>query len=71
MKFGALAPLSAAFSESRRTILVLTARFLLIAAPLGYLALTGYLLAQIMPLPIAIMPLASREDERVRTPLAA
>lgn len=50
---------------------MLTARFLLIAAPLGYLALTGYLLAQIMPLPIAIMPLASREDERARAPLAA
>ena len=50
---------------------MLTARFLLIAAPLGYLALTGYLLAQIMPLPIAIMPLSSRKNERVRAPLAA
>jgi hypothetical protein len=51
---------------------VLTARILLIAAPLGYLALIGYLLSKVMPLPIAIMPLASSEDdERVRTPLAA
>jgi hypothetical protein len=48
---------------------VLTAQFLLIAAPIGYLALTGYLLAQVMPLPIALMPLAEREPERV--PLAA
>ena len=50
---------------------MLTARFLLIAAPLGYLALTGYLLAQVMPLPIALMPQAEREDDRVPTPVAA
>lgn len=48
---------------------MLTARFLLIAAPIGYLALTGYLLSRVMPLPIALMPLAERQDARV--PLAA
>jgi hypothetical protein len=50
---------------------VITARFLLIAAPIGYLALTGYLLAQVMPFPIALMPQAEREDDRVRAKIAA
>lgn len=50
---------------------MLTARFLMIAAPLGYLALTGYLLSQVMPLPIAFMPRAEREESRVREPIAA
>ena len=32
------------------------ARLILLAAPLGYLLLSGYLLAKIRPLPIAFMP---------------
>jgi hypothetical protein len=32
------------------------ARLMLLAAPLGYLLLSGYLLARIRPLPIAFMP---------------
>jgi hypothetical protein len=43
----------------------------LLAAPLGYLALTGYLLAKVMPLPIALMPQGEPEDERVPASLAA
>jgi hypothetical protein len=35
---------------------MLAARFLLIATPVAYLALTGYLIAQVRPLPIAVMP---------------
>jgi hypothetical protein len=51
---------------------VLTLRFLLIAAPLGYLALTGYLLAQVMPLPIALLPQATpeKESDHLRVPVA-
>ncbi len=33
-----------------------TARLMLLAAPLGYLLLSGYLLAKIRPLPIAFLP---------------
>lgn len=50
---------------------MLSTRLLLIAAPLGYLALTGYLLTRVMPLPIALLPVAAPEDERVREALAA
>jgi hypothetical protein len=32
------------------------ARLMLLAAPLGYLLLSGYLLARIKPLPIAFLP---------------
>jgi hypothetical protein len=32
------------------------AGLMLLAAPLGYLLLSGYLLAKIRPLPIALMP---------------
>ena len=32
------------------------ARLVLLAAPLGYLLLSGYLLARIRPLPIAFIP---------------
>ena len=32
------------------------ARLMLLVAPLGYLLLSGYLLARIRPLPIAFMP---------------
>jgi hypothetical protein len=31
-------------------------RLMLLAAPLGYLLLTGYLLNKVRPLPIAFMP---------------
>jgi hypothetical protein len=50
---------------------VLSTRLLLIAAPLGYLALTGYLLTRIMPLPITVLPVAAPENERAREALAA
>ena len=39
------------------------ARLILLAAPLGYLLLSGYLLAKVKPLPIAFMP-PSGADER-------
>lgn len=39
------------------------ARLILLAAPLGYLLLSGYLLARIRPLPIAFLP-QSGADER-------
>jgi len=39
------------------------ALLMLLAAPLGYLLLSGYLLAKIRPLPIAFMP-QSGADER-------
>ena len=40
------------------------ARLMLLAAPLGYLLLSGYLLAKIRPLPIAFMPPQSGAGER-------
>jgi hypothetical protein len=49
---------------------VRTAAFIL-AAPLGYLLLTGYLLARIRPLPIALLPESLTEDERLAEALAA
>ena len=42
------------------------APLILLAAPLGYLLLSGYLLARIRPLPIAFMP-QSGADEREAT----
>jgi hypothetical protein len=39
------------------------ALLMLLAAPLGYLLVSGYLLAKIRPLPIAFMP-QSGADER-------
>ena len=45
------------------------ARLILLAAPLSYLLLSGYLLAKIRPLPIAFLP-QSGADER-ETALAA
>jgi len=50
---------------------VLTTRLILFAAPLGYLALTGYLLSKVMPLPLVLLPAAAPEDERVRARIAA
>ena len=44
---------------------------IILAAPLGYLLLTAYLLARIRPLPISFLPEGMVEDERRREPLAA
>ena len=38
------------------------ARLMLLAAPLGYLLLSGYLLAKIRPLPIAFLPQSGAEQ---------
>lgn len=48
-----------------------THHLLLIAGPIGYIALTAYLLSRVIPLPIAVLPIAAPEDERVRQPVAA
>lgn len=44
---------------------------IVLAAPLGYLFLTGYLLARIRPFPIAFMPEKSMNDTRREHAIAA
>jgi len=48
-----------------------TASFMLLAAPLGYALLTGYLLLKIQPLPISLLPMPADDEDLVDAPLAA